>query len=59
VAINGVIAGIARTRPSIIGTPSFKVITDPSAFVAGKNVVEVYVIRGTPEAPRLVHAMRV
>ena len=59
VSINGVVAGIARTKPSILGTPSFKVITDPAYFADGINYVQVYVIEGTPDAPRLVLAKRV
>lgn len=59
VSVNGVIAGIARTTPSALGTPAFTAILDPKYFVDGLNDVQVYVIEGPPDAPRLVLAKRV
>ena len=46
VSINGVVAGIARTKPSMLGTPSFKVITDPAYFADGINYENTAILIG-------------
>jgi hypothetical protein len=54
IAVNGEVAGLARPFTAVEDGPGFAGIVRPGAFVAGQNVVEVYVVEHDGATVRLV-----
>ncbi len=53
VAVRGVIRATTRTSPAVEGNGFFNALIDPSAFTAGRNRVEVFLIEGSEDQPVL------
>jgi hypothetical protein len=55
IAVNGVIAGLARTEldPGVTESTRFWALLAPEAFVDGTNTVELYTVEGPADSPRL------
>jgi hypothetical protein len=59
VAVNGVVAGVTETSGRISDDrTAFAVVLPPELFRRGRNDVRLYVVSGTPEAPRLTASER-
>jgi hypothetical protein len=56
VAVNDTIAAVGPTQPGFFGAATIRMVLPPETFEPGVNRVRVFVVEGTPDAPRLVKA---
>ena len=53
VSLNGRIAAVVNTTPSVLGTPAFRVLVAKTALRPGVNDLALFEVRGSPTAPQL------
>ena len=54
VAVGGTVAATTYTLKTTTSRAPFSAVVPESAFAAGRNLVQVFVISGTPDKPRLI-----
>lgn len=52
--VNRRIAAVGPSLPGSNGGPVMRLVLSPQLFRAGRNSVHIYLVEGTPEAPKLV-----